>query len=70
MTFACDGEGEKEKKVGGASTALFGSIGIHECIDVTAYNFTNQELDAETGFYSCGAPVPLRRMYSRISSRF
>lgn len=48
----------------------FGSVRDHVGIDVTAYKFTNQELDAETGLYSYDTPLPLCRMYSRISSRF
>jgi len=70
VTFTCDGEGKRAKKVRGASSTLFGAMRIHEGADLSAYKFTDQELDAETGLYSCDAPVPLCRMYSRISSRF
>ena len=43
----------------------FGSMRIHEGIDLTAYKFTDQELDAETGLYNYGA-----RLYDPLIGRF
>ncbi len=43
----------------------FGSMRIHEGTDLTAYKFTDQELDAETGLYNYGA-----RLYDPVIGRF
>ena len=43
----------------------FGSMRDHTGIDVSAYKFTDQELDAETGLYNYGA-----RLYDPVIGRF
>ncbi len=43
----------------------FGAMRIHEGADLSAYKFTDQELDAETGLYNYGA-----RLYDPVIGRF
>ena len=43
----------------------FGAMRVHEGADVSAYKFTDQELDAETGLYNYGA-----RLYDPVIGRF